>query len=386
MMVKGTRVILGLALLLAGSGLAAAQTAQPEGFEWGYNKGVYWRGPQFEVKLSTRTQFRYTYTMQDEDSATEDSGYFNIPRARLRLDGFAWYPWLRYKIQYDFTGNADQCSGTGCDSTLRRPDLRDLYFDITRAPWASVRFGQFKAPLGQQELTSSGNQEFVDRSIASEKFAPSRQQGVMMYGSSFTRFFGYEGGLFNGNGRNKNANDNPGYMYVLRMHLDHNYETMDKLSEAATDNPQHVQWTVGTAYMNNTVEQSLATTSEVLAQDTLEGFFELKYKRLFVLTDYYTRTAEQLAGAPDVDSDGYITQVGMFVVPKKIEVALRYSQVDPDNDTADDNETEARIGFGWYFSGHDLKFQADYGQLKNDSKAPADDTQEVFRAQMQIVF
>jgi hypothetical protein len=326
--------------------------------------------------------------MQDEDSATEDSGYFNIPRARLRLDGFAWYPWLKYKIQYDFTGNADLCpsGGSGCDPTLRRPDLRDLYFDVTRAPWSSVRFGQFKAPFGQQELTSSGNQEFVDRSIASERFAPSRQQGVMLYGASFKRVFGYEGGLFNGNARNKNANDNPGYMYVLRLHLDHNYEEMDKLSEAATDNPQVVKWTVGAAYMYNTIEQSLATTAEELEQDTFEGFFALKYKRLFVLADYYARTVEQTAPGPDIDLDGFNAQVGLFVVPSRIEVALRYSEVDPDKDLEDDSETEARIGFGWYFSAHDLKFQADYGQLQNDSKAPAEDTQDIFRAQVQIVF
>jgi len=381
---KGRRVIMGLALALAGSGLAAAQTAQPEGFEWGYNKGVYWRGPQFEVKLSTRTQFRYTYTMQDEDSPNEDSGYFNIPRARLRLDGFAWYPWLKYKIQYDFTGDSDQCTGTGCDSTERRPDLRDLYFDITRAPWASVRLGQFKAPLGIQEMTSSGDQEFVDRSIASERFAPSRQQGVMLFGSSFSKFFGYEGGLFNGNSRNKNNNDNPGYMYVLRLHLDPNGEY--KLSEAALDNPQQVNYTVGAAYMNNTVEQSFAETADVLSQETIEGFFALKYKRLFVLADYYMRTDEQLPGTPDIDSNGYVAQVGMFLVPKKIEVALRYSEVDPNDDADNDDQTEARIGFGWYFSGHDLKFQADYGQVENDALAPAGDSTQIFRAQMQIVF
>jgi phosphate-selective porin len=383
------RALAGLALVIGGTGLAAAQTAQPEGYEWGYNKGVFWRGPQFEVKLSTRTQFRYTYTMQDEDSLTADNGYFNIPRARLRLDGFAWFPWLKYKIQYDFTGNGDLCpsGGSGCDPTLRRPDLRDLYFDVTRAPWASVRFGQFKAPFGQQELTSSGNQEFVDRSIASERFAPSRQQGVMLYGASFKRAFGYEGGLFNGNARNKNANDNPGYMYVLRVHLDHNYEEMDKLSEAAIDNPQKVKWTVGAAYMNNTLERDLTLDAQTLSQETAEGFFALKYKRLFVLADYYIRNEEQaLSTAPDVESDGYIGQVGLFLVPSKIEVALRYSEVDPNQDAENDTETEARIGFGWYFSAHDLKFQADYGQLESESKAPVDDTFEVFRAQVQIVF
>jgi len=380
------RAALGVALAVCFATLAGAQTAAPEGFEWGYNKGVFWRGPQFEVKLSTRTQFRYTYTMQDSDSILEDNGYFNIPRARLRLDGFAFYPWLKYKIQYDFTGNADLCpSGSaGCDSTLRRPDLRDLYFDITRAGWASFRFGQFKAPLGIQEMTSSGDQEFVDRSIASERFAPSRQQGVMLYGSSFTKLFNYEGGLFNGNARNKNANDNPGYMYVLRLHLDPNGEY--KLTESAVDYPDTVNWTIGAAYMNNTTDTGFAIGTENLTQETAEGFFGLKYKRLFVLADYYLRTQDQPLGADAVDSDGYVAQVGFFVVPSRIEIALRYSEVDPNTDLEDDAETEARIGFGWYFSKHDLKFQADYGQVENETKVPLEDTQDIFRAQFQIVF
>ena len=380
---KGIRVITGLALALAFATLAGAQTAHPEGYEWGYNKGVFWRGPQFEVKLSTRTQFRYTYTMQDEDSALADNGHFTIPRARLRLDGFAWYPWLKYKIQYDFVGDSDQCDGV-CDSIERRPDLRDLYFDITRSPWASVRLGQFKAPFGLQEMISSGDQEFVDRSIASERFAPSRQQGAMLYGTSFTKLFGYEAGLFNGNGRNKTVNDNPGYMYTLRLHLDPNGEY--KLSEAAVDNPDTVNWTIGAAYLNNTVETSLEAISEELSQESLEGFFGLKYRRLFVMADYYTRSVDVPAGADDIESDGYVAQVGVFLVPSKIEVALRYSEVDPDTEADDDGLTEARIGFGWYFSKHDLKFQADYGQLEREADAPEDDTLNVFRAQMQIVF
>ena len=49
--------------------------------------------------------------------------------------------------------------------------------------------------------------------------------------------------------------------------------------------------------MLNTTEQSLLKTAEHLQQTTGEGFFGFKYKRLFVLADYYTRTQEQAAGA-----------------------------------------------------------------------------------------
>ena len=367
-------VVLGL--FLAAS--AAPALAQDEN-QWGYDKGFFFRTSKFELKISTRTQFRYTYNWTDENSLTDDNGYFTLPRTRLRLDGFAYYTWLRYKVQYDFTGQDD----AGASPARRSPDLRDLYFDLARNPRATVRLGQFKAPLGLQEMTSSGDQEFVDRSVASEAFAPSRQEGAMLWGTSFEKKFGYEAGLFNGNGRNRKTNDNTGYMYVARVHFDPNGEY--KLSESAVDNPDKVNWTLGLAYMLNSTQASLLKTAEDLRQTTGEAFVGLKYKRLFALADYYSRTQEQAAGAPDIDSGGAIGQVGFFLVPRKIELAVRYSYFDEDKDTSNDREIEKRLGFGYYFSKHDLKFQADYGQVKNEASA-TDEKTDQFRAQLQIVF
>lgn len=392
MRIRGASVLLGL--LLAASAMPAL--AQDEN-QWGYDKGFFFRTSKFELKISTRTQVRYTYTMTDDNSLTDDNGAFNLPRTRLRLDGFAFYPWLKYKIQYDFTGQAyttatsvtvpDDGGSPSADtvslSNKRGPDLRDLYFDLTRHPRASVRLGQFKAPFGIQEMTSSGDQEFVDRSIASEAFAPSRQQGAMLYGVSYEKKFGYEAGIFNGNARNVTANDNPGYMYVGRIHWDPNGEY--KLSETAVDHPDKPLWTIGAAYMLSTTEASLLKSAEELSQDTLEGFVGLKYKRLFGLADYYARTQEQAGVAPDVDSSGAIAQVGCFIVPRKLEIALRWSELDPNIDVDDNTQTESRIAFGYYFSKHDLKFQADYGQVKNEASATDEKTNQ-FRAQLQIVF
>lgn len=382
-----------LGLLLS---TAAVPALAQDGKEWGYDKGFFFRTSNFELKISTRTQFRYTYTMTDDLSLTDDNGAFNLPRTRLRLDGFAFYPWLKYKVQYDFTGQAYTTATSvtvpadnGVDpntvslANKPGPDLRDLYFDLTRQPWASVRLGQFKAPLGMQEMTSSGDQEFVDRSIASAAFAPSRQQGVMLWGTSYAKKFGYEAGVFNGNARNVSVNDNPGYMYVGRVHWDPMGEY--KLSESSVDHPEKALWTIGAAYMLSTTESSLLKTAQELSQDTLEGFFAFKLKRLYVLADYYARTQEQTGTAPDVDSTGAIAQVGVFLVPRKLEVAARWSELDPNTDVDDNVQTESRIVFGYYFSKHDLKFQADYGQVENEASATDEKTNQ-FRAQLQVVF
>lgn len=378
-------VVLGLGL----AAVAAPASAQDEK-EWGYNKGFYFKTSQFEMKLSTRTQFRFTETLFDDLSASEDRGEFTLPRTRLRLDGYAYYPWLKYKVQYDFTGQtyttatsvtvpADDGTNPNTVSLANAlgSDLRDLYLDITRNPWASVRVGQFKAPFGIQEMTSSGDQEFVDRSIASAAFAPSRQQGAMLFGTSFGKKWGYEAGAFNGNGRNKLANDNDGFLYVARLHFDPNGEY--RLSESAVDNPDKVNWTFGVAYMLNA-----ADAAGDLTDSSIEGFVGLKYRRLYVLADYYARTEEE-AATPDTDADGYVAQIGWFFVPGKLEVALRHSQFDPNTNIDDNSRNESRVGFGYYFSKHDLKFQADYGTVENEASATDKDT-DFFRAQLQIVF
>lgn len=367
-------------VMLALFALPVMAAEEEGGRDWGYNKGFFFKQGNFELKISTRTQFRFTQTWFDEASTDEDRGDFSLPRTRLSFDGKAWYPWLSYKIQYDFTGHTTVGEVDFIGSTTeeaKSPDLRDLYLDLAKNPMAAVRIGQFKAPFGLQELTSSGSQEFVDRSIASVEFAPARQQGAMLWGMTGSKKFGYEIGLFNGNGRNQSANDNDGYMYAARVHFDPNGEY--KLAETAVEHPDKVNCTFGLAWLMN---QEDATADVDIT--TAEAFFGLKYRRLFVLADWYDRTEEALAG--DIDSDGGVAQVGYFFIPKKLEVALRYSTLDPDTDTDDDEETEERVVLGWFFSRHELKFQADYGRLTVEAPGLPDEETEVFRAQFQIVF
>jgi len=189
--------------------------------------------------------------------------------------------------------------------------------------------------------------------------------------------------VFNGNARNVGVNDNTGYMYVGRIHFDPSGEY--KLSETAVDHPDKSVWTIGAAYMATTTQASLLKTAEELSQDSLEGFFGFKFKRLYILADYYARTQEQTGILPDIDSSGAIGQVGLFFVPRKLEVALRWSELDPNTDVDTNTQTESRIAFGYFFSKHELKFQADYGQVKNEASATDEKTNQ-FRAQLQIVF
>ena len=54
-----------------------------------------------------------------------------------------------------------------------------------------VVFGQYKVPFGRQEMTSSGSQQFVDRSLVSNEFARGRDIGVSVQGAVWSNKLEY---------------------------------------------------------------------------------------------------------------------------------------------------------------------------------------------------
>ena len=71
-----------------------------------------------------------------------------------------------------------------------------------------VVFGQYKVPFGRQQMISSGNQQFVDRSLVSDEYARGRDIGVSVQGAVWSNKIEYRAGMFNGNGLTRPSNDN----------------------------------------------------------------------------------------------------------------------------------------------------------------------------------
>jgi hypothetical protein len=252
-----------------------------------------------------------------------------------------------------------------------------MYVDLAKNKAAVLRIGQYKTPFGLQFLTSSGRQEFVERSLATLAFVQGRDIGLGLHGKTEKKKFGYEIGIFNGNRFNASRTTDADLMYVARFHFDPNGEY--KKAESATGHPEEANWTIGGAWFQKTDDSTLD-----LDRTSVEGFFGLHYRRLFVLADYFASTID-LAGGGETDSDGYTGQVGLFLVPKKFEVALRYSEVDPDTDVDNDLLTESRVAFNYFFRAHHLKLQVDFGQLTMETSMGDIDTDQV-RAQLQFIF
>jgi phosphate-selective porin OprO/OprP len=108
------------------------------------------------------------YAKQDLDSRTL-ADQFELRRARLGVKGkFAKY------FNYEVVGNLP---GTAT--------LDVAYLDFTRYDAVNARAGKFKQPVGLEQLTSSNNIDFMERSYV-DQLVPAKKQGAMLMGAPAT--------------------------------------------------------------------------------------------------------------------------------------------------------------------------------------------------------
>ena len=315
---------------------------------------------QFRATVDDREEFDGDTAGSGLGQADGTSAAFSIPRLRLYLQGAVFRPWMRYKVEIEVANLK-----TDAVTNLNNGRLTDAYFDFAKSPYATVRVGQYKVPFGLQELTSDTRQEFVDRSITNAKFAPSRDVGVMLSGQFFEKKFGYQATVVNGAGQN-NPQDDTSYMYVARVVYDPLGEY--KIVEGAVDNPEKNILHFGVSYRGGEVPRGLSspgTVEDVNDETALGVELAWKFRRFSALGEYFQQTDEQAnpTVGPDIDASGFHVQFGVFVVPKTQELALRYASVEPDDSISDAKQTEARLVYGYFWKGHNMKLQADIGQV-----------------------
>jgi hypothetical protein len=101
--------------------------------------------------------------------------------------------------------------------------------------------------------------------------------------------------------------------------------------------------------------------------------------------EYYNLNADPDT-TDDWDADGYYVQAGYQVIPKTLEVAARYSEVESDdaNASAKFDKSETQFGVNYYFAKHAAKLQADYTMVEDDLGVDKDD--DIFRLQAQFYY
>jgi hypothetical protein len=201
------------------------ESLMPSMMQAGYDKGFFIKSSDenFLLKINGRMQFRWThYGVQSRNRylqprlRKDDSTGFDIQRLRLKFTGHVYTPDLTYYIQFR-TG-----VGTGYDTRLR-----DAYINYRFSDAFQFRAGYFKTAALQQRLTSSGDLQFVDRSMVHAVFDLSRNVGVRFWGKLFEKRLEYYFDVtnsFNGAGNRTITNDpaeldgNPGLAFRMVWH------------------------------------------------------------------------------------------------------------------------------------------------------------------------
>ena len=318
------------------------------------------------LTIGARMQFRWTVDDREESSAdTAGSGVgtddgpvsqFDIPRMRVSFTGGAFRPWLRYAFQFDF-------SRTGGESASK---IKDALIEI-RPVGRSYRLvaGQFKAPFGLQQLTSSGRLQFVDRAITDAKFNPSRDMGLMVSGTVAGRKAGYDAGVFNGSGESVRQN-NRSHLWAGRVYLQPlgAYSPSEGAADAGPRPLLHVGLgaRAGKQIRGRT---AAGVVEDADNQTAVNAELAVKTARIFSTAEYFWMTDAQdnPVDARDITSRGFHAQAGFMVMPKRAEVGVLLARITPDTGLDDAEVSEVRGVFGYYWHAHSLKLQADIGRL-----------------------
>ncbi len=369
---KTMLIMVSLLVLGGATGFAKDNEAQvltsysKHGFQLATDDGKY------SLALGSRLQFRYTLDDFDRDSGKEDTSSFRVRRAKIFFHGNAFTKNLTYKIQVNAAGS--------------EVTLEDFYADYKVFEGLRIRGGQYKIPFNRQELTSSGSQQFVDRAITDHAFTLSRDQGVMLHSFLFNDYAEYAIGIFNGNGRNKSANENNGHLYAGRIAI-YPFGKFKMYSESDTDFNTSPKAGIGVAGAYNT-KVPFEEDDEAFIKDvfSITGDGIIKWYGVSLVADYFITNTDVRDGEK-TNSNGFNIQAGAFIIPKHLEVALRFAMVDPDVDVDDDTEQEIAGGINYFIQKHNLKLQADYARLTEeqpDDKPTLIDNR--FRLQFQVIF
>ncbi len=347
-----------------------------------------------ELSLSNRIQFRFTdeipassVRLPGTTSDGQSKPSFRIRRAKTALEGWFWKKELTFEVQLSWAGPE-----AGASTLTPLEDAR-LTWDASKKGSFKVSIGQFKVPLGRQEMTSSGKLQFADRSLLNAEFTRGRDVGIQVHGRVSNNKVEYFAGVFNGNSASRTTNDNTKLQYNARV----SFEPLGKVaySESAFEAWDKPLFAVAVQFESN--DLSGATNLTDLNTTIFGGDLVYKYKGFSLFAEYFNRnrkpealsgTSSNSSGAAtrssgSFHSNGYNVQAGCFLKKDKIEIAARFAGYDPSDRTPSNNRRETGGVLNYFILKHALKVVADFRALRDDLVKQTD---KELRIQAQFTF
>jgi hypothetical protein len=394
---------------------------QDEGFVPGKGLTIRSKDGLFSMELRLRAQFLYQVT-RPFDTAEGEYGDLEqgmqIRRARIQFGGHMWGKQTKYKVELAISpGDLGMQGGddppiTNGNHTLSRSLLLDWYVDFEQVRDLNVRVGQSKVPYSRDRVISSGNLQFVDRTILNNEFNVDRDIGVDIRSKDL---FGlgkklrYYLGVYNGEGHSYYKQGDFGLMYLGRIEV-LPFGNFDDYSQVDFERMQKPGLSLGVAYAriqhakgSRGILGSTFDDEGTTDYDNLTADVTFKVRGLSVESAYFYRYGKRNGGGA-VDDAGVLVpvkdarngwgagaQVGYLLPTTEVEFAARYSAIRAaEKSTSLRDSNEVGVAASYYLGRHPYKVQADYTRLWGEGAKGAGesfgDGADVVRVQLQAAF
>ena len=381
----------------------AQQTNAPK-----FGKGLFnlvGQDSTWTMNIGARMQF-LTIAGWDSnsDGLSNPSSSFLVRRARLKFNGFAFSPKLKYKLELGLTnkdiGGASEFTNNAPRYILDAVMKWNFYQNFEL--WA----GQTKLPGNRERVVSSGNLQMVDRSLLNKRFNIDRDMGLQLrhhFKLSDNFIVREVFSIAQGEGRNVTTGNLGGHQYTARLEFlpfgkftsKGDYKGSDLKREKAP------KLAIGTSYdLNNDAVKNRSNQGSYMTNDV--GFYEtnistlfidamFKYKGFSFMGEYAYRDAKDpIAKNSDGTLTGDIVQVGSglnlqtgYLFSKNWELSGRYTNINLDEKiTGKETENQYTLGVSKYIAGHKLKVQTDVSYLD----LPNSTNELMFRLQLDVHF
>lgn len=397
-----------LRLWLAGLLLSFGFVNAQETTETTFGKGildVVAKDSTWSMNFSARMQFLSSFSWDEVDNDfvnPEQSAL--IRRARLKFNGFAFSPKLKYKIELGLS-NRD-ISGASVYTHNAPRYILDAYIKWNFYQNFELWAGQAKLPGNRERVISSGNMQLVDRSLLNSRFNIDRDIGIQLrhhftLGNNFIvrEIFA----ISQGEGRNITRGNLGGHQYTSRIELlpFGAFKSKGDYSGSDLKREPKPKLAIGITFDHN--NNAVKTRSNLGSyMETDYGLHETNINTWFVdamykhngfsfMGEYAHRDASNpIATNSDGSATGDVVEVGEslnlqmgYLFKNNLELAGRYTNVKTDASiTGKLPQHQYTLGVSKFIVGHKLKVQSDISYLDNEGG----NNQLMFRLQLDLHF
>ncbi len=379
-----------------------------------FGKGLFnlvGKDSTFTMKVGLRFQTLATSQWDADNGLSNPESSMLIRRSRLKFDGWAFSPKLKYKLELGLS-NRDQ-SGASYYTHNSSRQILDAVLKWNFSGNFVLWFGQTKLPGNRERVISSANLQQVDRSLLNSRFNIDRDIGIQLrhkFNISDNFVVKEIFSIAQGEGRNITRGNQGGHQFTTRVELypfgefaskgdykgsDLKFEQKPKLSLGVAydfnNNASKTRSNQGSyMYINGTSEGSGAE----FYQTNISTFFidaMYKHKGFSFMAEYAKRNADDPYAK---NSDGTLTgdevQVGNglnlqtgYLLSKTVELSGRFTNISLDKTiTGKGAENQYTLGLSKYIAGHSLKVQTDLSYTDIGFKT----NQLLYRLQVDIHF